>query len=172
MDQRRGPNWLGLVVAAVAALLLVSAFLPWTRVTLHMPSDLPPEAHIRNSAVGLWDGAGEARVTLGCALVAGALGLIGAFPRNGRLVAAAAIPGLVSLASVVAVAIRLNSVRSRVLGTTTDLPQVLRVVIGRQIHVSLGAGWFFALPTALAVIGVGSAALATADRHSSRAPGS
>jgi hypothetical protein len=152
-----------------ALLLLVSTLLPWTRVTLHMPAYLSPETAVRlrlgDSAVGLWDGVGELRVTFVCALVAGALGLIGGLLRKGRLVAAATIPGLVSLAAVVAVAIRLNSVKSRAFGETTELPAALRVVLGKELHVSLGAGWFLALPMALAVIGVGIAAFATADRR-------
>ncbi|MFB9838217.1 hypothetical protein [Actinoallomurus acaciae] len=163
------PNRLGLAVTGVAALLLVSTFLPWTRVTLHVPPYVPAATAARlrlgDSVVEFWDGVGELRVTFGCALVAGALGLIGALLRNGRLVAAATIPGLVSLAAVVAVAIRLHSIRSRALGRTTELPQVLRAVIDEQMHFSLGAGWFVALPMALAVIGVGVAAFATADRH-------
>lgn len=159
----------GVRKTGVAALLLVSTFLPWTRVTLHLPVYVPLTAKARlrltDSPVGLWDGVGEQRVTFVCALVAGALGLIGGLLRNGRLAAAATIPGLVSFATVAAVAIRLRSVKSRALGKTTELPQVLRVVIGKEIHVSLGTGWFLALPMALAVIGVGIAAFATADRR-------
>ncbi|MDL4820472.1 hypothetical protein [Actinomadura opuntiae] len=162
-------SWLGLVVAGAAVLLLVSAVLPWVKVTLQADGLTSGAAHSLDRSFNGFEGAvGWGYLTLVCALAAGALGVLGAVLRNGRLVGAATIPGLLGLLSVGLAATRLDSAKSTVLdGQPRALPPVVRVLLGKQLHASLDIGWFVALLMTLVIIGVGVAAFAAAVGRSS-----
>ncbi|MWA06769.1 hypothetical protein F8568_041795 [Actinomadura sp. LD22] len=152
----RGLNWFGVVVAGAALLLVVSTVLPWVRVSVD-GQWLSPSAtqHVERSFNGFEGNVGWGYLTLLCAFAAAALGVLGAVLRNGRLVGAAAIPGLPGLVSLGLVLARLDSARSAVVdGQVHGIPPALRVVLEKKLQTSLDVGWFLALLMTLVVIGV------------------
>jgi hypothetical protein len=160
----RSLNWFGLVVAGAAVLLLVSTFLPWVRVTLQEKGLSPSAADtLERSFNGFEGGVGWGYLTLLCALAAGVLGVLGTVLRNGRLVGAAAIPGLLGIVSLALAATRFDSVKSETIGgRSRALPPVVEALLEKELHASLDIGWFLALLMTLVITGVGVAAFATA----------
>lgn len=161
-------NWLGLVIAGAAVLLLVSAVLPWVKVTLQSEGLTSGAAHSLDRSYNGFEGAvGWGYLTVLCALAAGGLGIVGTVLRNGRLVGAAAIPGLLGLLSLGFAATRLDAAKSAVLDDQPRaLPPVVRVLIEKQLHASLDFGWFLALLMTLVITGMGIAAFVAGGRSS------
>lgn len=156
------------MIAGAAVLLLVSTVLPWVKVTLQAEGLSPGAAHSLDRSFNGFEGAvGWGYLTLLCALAAGCLGVLGTVRRNGRLVGAAAIPGLLGLFSLALAATRLDSAKSAVLdGQPRALPPVVRVLLERQLHASLDFGWFLALLITLVITGMGVAAFVIAGARS------
>lgn len=165
----RGLNWFGLVVAGAAILLLVSAVLPWVKVTLQVEGFTSGASHSLDRSFNGFEGTvGWGYLTLLCALAAGGLGVVGGVLPNGRLVGATAIPGLLGLVSLGLAATRFDSAKSAVLdGQPRALPPVVRVLLEKQLHASLDFGWFLALLMSLVITGVGVAAFVVAAGRSS-----
>lgn len=176
LGQRPGgvTRWLGLLVAAASALLLVTVLLPWATVTANLPDLTPGMADPTATDNGLAAGTAVwGWLTLLSALAAGALG-VGGVARN-RLTGLAIIPALVALVALIAAIPELQAQKlpeSAISGISIHfaaLPPVARrivlSVVNSRSESSLAYGWYLALFMTLAIIGLGIAAIITGRRR-------
>ena len=153
-------RWTGLVIVGLAVLLAVAVPLPWVRVTGHFPPTISvadPTPTLTVAGIGHGPHAVWGWLTLVCGVTTALIAAVGGVLRNGRLMGAAAIPGLVAFGGIVTMAIRLRyaTPRSTLPDVAATLPQSLRD--GLTVSVLPGSGWHLALSAAWLIIGAGTA---------------
>ncbi|WP_433474273.1 serine/threonine-protein kinase [Spirillospora sp. CA-142024] len=157
-------RWLGFAIAGAAALLLVAALLPWQKVSASVPG-LSSARDLTTTSTGL--GSGWGWVTLLCAVLAAALGLLGGILNKLAAAASAAAPALLALLMLLAVAV-LPQIKTPTLPNTRTLPPALAATVNSHTKATLEAGWYAAVPLTLLIIALSLAALALTLRTRTR----
>ncbi|SEG60557.1 hypothetical protein SAMN04489712_107139 [Thermomonospora echinospora] len=137
------PGW-GLARLATAAVLLVSAFLPWARASVRLEGfgqvlarELAAEAGVNV------DGTGQVIPVF--AVVAIVMIVWGLLARDSRIGALAAVPGLLALFSCLIFLLRLDRFREEA--------GAGRLMLG-GLEVTAGYGWYLSVASSLLLIGL------------------